>query len=156
METAARDEGIAGGPPALWRPWALATVVAVLVNLMVRWLALALLPIAPEFGALQPGPIVFWTTVGVAGATGVSAIVRRRAPRSRSLFVTIAVVTLAISFIPDALLLTMPPRAPFLGTSPISVSVLMLLHVTTAAISVGLLLSWGFPSAGNRRVGAGR
>ena len=141
MGSVVLDHDNVSGTASLWRPWALATASAVIVNVLISRLALRFLPIARDFGPLKPGPIVFWTLVGVAGATGVFAIVRRRAARPRSRFLAIAAVTLVISFIPDALLLSARYRARFPGTGPLSVGVLMLLHVTTAAITVGLLLS---------------
>jgi len=51
-------------------------------------------------------------------------------------FRRIALVALAVSFVPDLLLLV---ASPFPGTSVIAVATLMVMHVVAWAISVGIL-----------------
>jgi hypothetical protein len=129
--------------PPLWRAGAIATVAAVAVNVLIRLIAFAALPISPDNLQLgSVGPTITLTVFGALGATALFAIVRRMANRPASVFTKIAAFVLLISFIPDALLLKW--HAP--GTTAISVAVLMLMHVAAAVTIVSTLIRLGLPA----------
>jgi hypothetical protein len=118
--------------------WAgpLAIVAAIVANIVIQQIAVAVLQPDPQFMPLTlPVPIVF-TLVGVLGAVIVYALVARFASRPVRLFRRIALVTLLISFIPDILMLITDFNP---GTTFANVVVLMLMHVIAWAISVGVL-----------------
>ncbi len=118
--------------------WAgpLAIVASAAANEIVRRLAVAILAPSPQFVPLTRPAVLFWTVVGVAGATAVLALVGRYAVRPVRAFVRIALVALVLSWVPDLWLLAARPP----GTTVAGVGVLMFMHVVAAAISVGLLL----------------
>jgi hypothetical protein len=126
----------------LWPATLKGLVGAIIANLVVRWVALAILDIPPEFLPLaSPVPVVFFTTLGALGAAGVFAQVRRRAERPEYVFRWIAVVFLLLSFPPDLRLLGNAAAGPFAGATPAGVGVLMFMHVVAAAVIVWALTS---------------
>lgn len=111
--------------------------VAVLGSLVVNALFLAVVDaagIAPDFMALTYPPVLFLTAVGAVGATAVYWLVRRYAGRPVRTFRVVAAVALVLSFVPDLALLAFDPMATVPG-----VVVLMAMHVTVAAVAVGVL-----------------
>jgi hypothetical protein len=117
----------------------LAIILAVLANVLVATVAPATLPIEPGFLPLTGPGVVAFTVIGVGAAIAVFALVARISGRPIRTFRIIALVALVLSLLPDLLLLTAGENAPFTGITPLSVGVLMLMHVVAAAISVGLL-----------------
>jgi hypothetical protein len=113
----------------------LTIVVAAVANSIVRLLAVSLFSISPDFIQLEPGPPAVFSVVGVLGAVIVFAIIARFSRRPIRLFRIVALIVLLISFVPDIGLLA--TGAP--GATPLSVGVLMLMHVVAWAISVGML-----------------
>jgi hypothetical protein len=114
----------------------LAIVAATIVNVLIGYLAVTCLDISNLFSPLKGyGTIVPLTVIGVAGATVVYALVTRYSRSPMRLFLRVAVAALALSFVPDILLLVF--SAP--GATPISVGVLLLMHVAAFLISVGML-----------------
>ena len=114
----------------------LAIVAATAVNVSIGYLALTFLDISNLFVPLNGyGTIVPFTVIGVAGATVVYALITRYSRSPVRLFLRVAVAALALSFVPDISLLifTVP------GASPISVGVLLLMHVAAFLVSVGML-----------------
>jgi hypothetical protein len=109
----------------------LAVVAAVAANLLFTAIATRLFNTAPEMLALTPGPIATFTAIGVLGAVVVFAIVARRSRRPFSLFRKIALWVLALSMIPDILLLFAPEPAGLTD-----VILLMITHVIAAAVVV--------------------
>lgn len=121
----------------------LAVVVASVVNVLVRFVAVSPLAVPAEFGPLGWVPVLNTTAVGVLGATAVYGILTRVSERPDRAFLGIAAAVLALSFVP----LLVPPA--FLAGAPASVlGTLAVMHVTTAVVAVGLLL--------RRRPGGGR
>jgi len=120
--------------------WAgLVTLVASLAaNAIVAALAGPLLNVSPVFAPLQPGAYVFFTVIGVLGAVTTFALVARFARRPIRTYLTVATIALALSFIPDLMLMA-DPSLP--GTSVPAILALMVMHIVTFAISVGLLTS---------------
>ena len=124
----------------LWVAGLRALVASIIATLAVRQAALATLDIPTEFPPLaEPGPTVFFTAVGVFGATAVFAVVRRRSDRPEVLFRWIALGVLLLSSVPDLWLLGEGATSAFPGATPAAVGVLMLMHVVAAAVIVWFL-----------------
>ena len=120
-----------------WMRAAQALIGATLATLTVRWVGLAVFDIPPEFPPLDgPGPTIFFTVILTLGAIAVYAMARRWADQPESLFQRVAVVVLALSFVPDILMLTDGAATAFPGATPAGVGVLMLMHVAAAAVIV--------------------
>ena len=132
----------------------LAIVAATTMNVSIGYLAIMFLDISKTFfvligylaltalgisGLYLPlswyGTIVPFTVVGVAGATAVYAIIICYSPSPIRLFSWISGVALVLSFIPDISLLALSVA----GTTPLSVGVLMLMHVSAFLVSFGML-----------------
>lgn len=114
----------------------LAIVAAVIVNVLIQRIAVAVLNPDPGFGPLTAMPPVLFTVIGGLGAVVVFALVARFARRPIALYKRIALITLLVSLVPDVALLfanVMP------GTNIGTIAALMLMHVTTWAICVGML-----------------
>ncbi|HNP71747.1 MAG TPA: DUF6069 family protein [Kouleothrix sp.] len=135
---AASPEQVALGKLAWAGPLAIAA--AVVANLVVRVIAVALLNPAPEVIALGWGPPIIFTFAGVLGAVIVFALIGRFARRQPiALFRRVALVALIVSLIPNTLILFNPQAAPFPGATAGVVLALSLMHVLAWAISVGVL-----------------
>jgi uncharacterized protein DUF6069 len=139
--TAVSDGGIAGGGVSLGRlarVGGLAVALAIVVNVVIRTVAVSVLGIGEGFLPLGVGPTVFFTVVGMAGAVVVFGLVTRLAKRPVRVFRRVALVVLLVSLAPDLLLLfsgSMP------GTTVAGVFTLMVEHVASWAIAVGVLTS---------------
>jgi hypothetical protein len=113
----------------------LSLVAATALNVLIGYVAATFLEISRMFSPLNGyGTIVAFTVIGVAGATVVYALVTRYSRNPMRLFLRVAVAALALSFVPDILLLVFTP-----GATLISVGVLMLMHVAAFLVSVGML-----------------
>ena len=120
----------------LWWVGLLAIIASVAANLLVRLLAVVTLDISPDFEPLSGyGTVISLTAFGVLGAVIVFALLARFARPPILMFKRIAAVALVLSFVPDVLLLV----ASVPGATAVSVGVLMVMHVVTWAISVGML-----------------
>lgn len=118
----------------------LAVVGAILAVLAVRWVAVSLVDVPPEFQPLAlPSAAIFFTAVLGTGAVIVFAVVRRAAGRPVRTFRWIAAVALLLSFLPDAWLLSEGAAEAFPGATPATVVALMVLHVVAAAVIVPTL-----------------
>jgi hypothetical protein len=120
---------------------AIAAIAAIVANLLLRALAVAVLDIPqPEFEPLRPRAVAVSTAIGVVAAGLVYAIIERFARDPRRTFLVVAAVALALSlWAPLSLGLADPPENP--GTDAGSVGTLIAMHVLAAAISVPVLLS---------------
>jgi hypothetical protein len=118
-----------------------AAVAAVVANVILRALAVALLDIPqPEFEPLQLRAVVVSTVGGVVAAGVVFAIVARFARDPVRVFVIVAAVALVLSlWAPISLGIADPPENP--GTDAGSVGTLIVMHVVAAAVAVGALVS---------------
>lgn len=115
---------------------ALAIVIATALNVLIGYLAVRLLDISRMFSPLDGyGTIVPFTVVGVAAATVVYALLMRYSRNPMRVFVRVAGAALVLSFVPDISLIVF--SAP--GATPLSVGVLMLMHVAAFLVSVGML-----------------
>lgn len=112
---------------------ALAAVAAVLANLLLRALAVAVFDIPqPDFEPLNVRPVILSTLGGVIAAGVVYAVIRGRS-RGRRVFLIVAVVALALSLIAPLTIDDPDADAESVGT-------LVAMHVVAAAISVPTLL----------------
>ena len=132
--------------------WAgpLTIVIAVVVNQIVRAIEQAVLQPPARFFPLSAPPVAFFTVAGTLGAVIVFAIVAQFAARPVRTYQIISVVALALSFIPDMLLLFGPRPAegvtppaggppPMEGVTFPNVAALMVMHVVAWALCVTLL-----------------
>ena len=123
---------------------ALTVAVAVVVNVVIRTVAVSVFGIGEGFQPLGVGPTVFFTVVGVAGAVVVFGLLLRFVRRPVRLFRRVALAVLLVSLVPDLLLLF---TGSIPGTTVGGVATLMLEHVATWGVVVGMLTTL----AGERR-----
>ena len=132
----------------LARVGALAVGLAVVVNVVIRTVAVSLLGIGEGFLPLGVGPTVFFTAAGMVGAVAVFGMMLRFARRPVRLFRRVALVVLVVSLVPDVLMLfsgSMP------GTTVAGVITLMVEHVASWAGAVGVLAGFVGEEEGERR-----
>lgn len=117
-------------------------VGAIIAVLLVRWVAVALVDVPPEFLPLaEPSAAGFFTTALGISAVVVYALLRRFAKRPERTFRWVSVAVLLLSFVPDLWLLSGDGAQQFEGSTPGGVAILMVLHVVAAAVIVpGLTL----------------
>jgi ABC-type anion transport system duplicated permease subunit len=120
----------------LWGVGLLTLLAAVIVNALIALVARALFPVAPTFIPLQLGSVIVFTVIGVVGAIIVFALLMRWTKHPVRLFQRIALVVLLASLIPDLLL---PFVGLFSGTTLPGVGALLLMHVATGLICLGIL-----------------
>jgi glucose dehydrogenase len=114
---------------------ALAAVAAVVANVLLRALAIAVFDIPSAFEHLALRAVIVSTLAGVIAAGLVYAVVARLARDPARTFSIVAVVALLLSFAAPLMVgLEDPPEYP--GTDAASVGTLMAMHVVTAAIAV--------------------
>jgi hypothetical protein len=115
---------------------AITVALAVVVNVLIRTVAVSVLGIGEGFEPLGVGPTVFFTVVGVAGAVVVFGLILRFARRPVRLFRRVALAVLLVSLVPDVLMLfsgSMP------GATVAGVLTLIVEHVASWAVAVGVL-----------------
>lgn len=120
----------------LARVGARTVALAVVVNVLIRTVAVSVLGIGEGFEPLGVGPTVFFTVVGVAGAVVVFGLILRFARRPVRLFRRVALAVLLVSLVPDVLMLfsgSMP------GATVAGVLTLIVEHVASWAVAVGVL-----------------
>ena len=112
----------------LWLVGLFAIIASVIVDTVIVSAAISLLLISASFTQR----VSVFTGIGSLGAVLVFALVARFSRRPIRLFRIIATVVLVLTFIPDLALFS------FLGGAA-SVTVLLLMHVATYLICVGML-----------------
>lgn len=117
----------------------LTVAVAVVVNVVIRTVAVSVFGIGEGFQPLGVGPTVFFTVVGVTGAVVVFGLMLRFVRRPVRLFRRVALAVLLVSLVPDLLLLV---TNSIPGTTVAGVGTLMLEHIATWAVAVGMLTSF--------------
>lgn len=135
-------------PGRLARVGVVAVAVAVVVNVLIRTIAVSLLGIGEGFLPLGVGPTVFFTVAGMVGAVVVFGLILRFAGRPVRLFRRVALAVLLVSLVPDVLVLfsgSMP------GTTVAAVGTLMVEHVASWAVAVGVLAGSVGENGGGRR-----
>ena len=116
--------------PDLLARTAIAAVAAVVVNVLVRALAIALFDIPEAFEHLELRAVIVSTLVGVVAAALVYAVIRRLANDPVRTFTIVAIIALLLS-------LAAPLSVRDEGDAA-AVGTLMLMHVLTAAIVIGV------------------
>ena len=117
----------------LARAGVVALAISLGINLLIVFVANAG-GIAPALEALNYGPVTFFTTLGVIGATITYGVLARFSSSPDRLFLIVAAIVLVLSLVPD---FTVIPNQP--GGSLFAGAILGLMHVTTAVICVGVL-----------------
>jgi hypothetical protein len=126
-----------------------AVVVAVAVNLLIRTVAVSLLGIGEGFLPLGVGPTVVFTVAGMVGAGVVFGLIMRFVKRRPvRLFRRVALVVLLVSLVPDVLML-FSGSVP--GATVASVGTLMVEHVASWAVAVGVLTTLAGENGAERR-----
>jgi Family of unknown function (DUF6069) len=139
------SQGITGKAPVsrkvdlrrIWQTGLLAIVAATVANLIIVGLANVILHPSAEFLPLQWVGVAVSTIIGVAGATIVFAIVSKMAQRPIRTFMILAVAAFVLTLIPDIALLLNP--STIAGTTVGTVGALLIMHITAAVISMGML-----------------
>jgi hypothetical protein len=122
----------------IWLTGIAAAVLAAGANSLIRLAAVAVLDPDPGFDPLGPAQPVLLTIAGVLAGTAVLAGLTRLVADPVRVFRILAVVAVALSFIPDLVLLVADPP-PLPGITPATVAPLMLMHVVAALIAVPML-----------------
>lgn len=118
------------------RGGAITIVLSVIANLILLWAANLLLTLPPEFDPLEPLRISIFTAVFVIGGVVVYALLTTKKERPISVYQRIVWIFLAVSFIPDIVMLFVDFMP---GANVTAVTVLMLTHVPPALICIYLL-----------------
>jgi hypothetical protein len=134
--TTSSDQRIALGH--LWWVGLLTIIVSALINFMIALITQTLTTVSPAFTPLQAPVFVTWTVIGCVGAIIVFALLARLTRRPIRNFQITALVVLLISLIPDFMVGVL---RPFPTTTPLTVGALMLMHIATALVCVGLLVN---------------
>ena len=113
------------------------------VNLLMRAVLFAVLPLPADFPPLQPVPITLFTMIGTALAAVVFAVVVRISGAPIRVFRILSLVALVLSILPNVSLMINLASAPFPGGSALAFGVLILFHIAAALVSVGILTTWG-------------
>jgi peptidoglycan/LPS O-acetylase OafA/YrhL len=117
---------------------AIAAIVAVVANVLLRALAVAVFDIPDEFEHLAVRAVIVSTLAGVVAAGLVYALIARRARNPDRTFAIVAIVALALSLLaPLSVGLEDPPEYP--GTDARSIGTMMAMHVVAAAIAIATL-----------------
>ena len=117
---------------------AVAAVLPVVANVVVRALGIELFDIPDEFEHLALRAVIVSTLVGVLAAGLVYALVARLAARPDRTFTIVAVVALLLSLLAPLMVgLEDPPEYP--GTDAGSVGTMMAMHVVAATIAIAAL-----------------
>jgi hypothetical protein len=117
-----------------------AAVAAAVVVAIVAWVETRLLGIDPSFQPMTPPAAATVTVLYTFIGTGVLAVVTRVAADPRSAFLRVAVVALALSFLPQVGLLVSGievPMGEFTFTNALALSSL---HLVAAAVVLPILL----------------
>jgi len=117
---------------------ALAAVVAVVANVLLRALAVAVFDIPDAFEHLALRAVIISTLVGVIAAGVVYAVIARFAKDPARTFTIVAVAALLLSLLaPLSVGLEDPPEYP--GTDAGSIGTMMAMHVVAATIAIATL-----------------
>lgn len=121
----------------------LTLVITLIINILIGTVSNAIIPVSPAFSPLDLKPIFGWTTIGVVGAVSVFSVIGKLSLHPIQTFSKLAIIVLLISWIPDISLFF---SSPFSDTSPAAIIVLMLMHLSTALLSIGFLTTLGVES----------
>jgi glucose dehydrogenase len=114
---------------------ALAAVAAVVANVLLRAVAIAVFDIPSEFEHLALRAVILSTLAGVLAAGLVYALIARSATNPARTFTIVAIVALLLSLLaPLSVGLEDPPEYP--GTDAASIGTMMAMHVVAATIAI--------------------
>ncbi len=136
ITTSHLDQRIASG--RLWWIGLLTIIVSVLVNFVIALITRTLTTVSPAFMPLQAPAFVTWTVIGCVGAIIVFALLARLTQRPIRNFQITALVVLLVSLIPDFMVGVL---RSYPTTTPLTVGALILMHIVTALVCVGLLVN---------------
>ncbi|MCP5093963.1 MAG: hypothetical protein GY943_00260 [Chloroflexi bacterium] len=122
---------------SLWQAGGILVVLAIFVNLIVGFLAKAIAPISPAFLPLGTIRYTIFTGIGMVGGVIVYGVLANRSKTPVRTFQRIAWIFLAVSMIPDLLLLGVDMMP---DTNVAAVITLMVMHFT-----VGIIAIYGLP-----------
>lgn len=131
--------GVAGSGVSLGRlarVGAVAVAGAVVVNVLIRTVAVSVFGIGEGFLPLGVEPTIFFTVVGMLGAVVVFGLILRFSRRPARLFRRVALVVLLVSLVPNVMLLF---SSSIPGMTVAGVVTLMVEHVASWAVAVGVL-----------------
>jgi uncharacterized membrane-anchored protein len=111
----------------------MATLVAIVGNLLVLAIFNALFEIPPTLPAFAVVPVIIVTVIGVLGAALVFALIARYTRRPIRIFQITSLVVLLVSFIPNIGMFTRE------DASVPGIIGLMIMHVVAAAAAVGIM-----------------
>jgi hypothetical protein len=114
---------------------AIALVIAIPLDLAIEGFARQAFAVSPDFEPFQ-GTVAPYATGGVVVAGVVFAVLRRVVRDAGRTYVRLAIVALALSWIPDVALLAIHDP----GATVPAVASLMVMHALTAAVVVTLLV----------------
>lgn len=136
MATAVDTQSTRVGMNRLAKYGLLTVLIAIAATALVRVVALSFVDVPADFVPfpLGWGPVIASSVIGVLGATVVYSVIIHVSQRPNRTFTLLAVVVLVFSFVP---MLTMPPA--FAATIAPVIPALAVMHVTVAAVSVGIL-----------------
>jgi hypothetical protein len=117
-----------------------AAVAAAAVVAIVAFIEVQVFEIEDTFQPLWPPAAASITVLYVMIGTGVLAVVSRMAADPRRAFVRIALLGLALSFIPQVLLLVSGVEMPMGEFTPKNVLVLSSLHLVAAVVALPIML----------------
>ena len=117
-----------------------AAVAAALVVAAVAFIEVEVFEIEGTFQPMTPPAAAFLTVVYTMVGTAVLAVVSRLAADPRRTFVRVALLGLALSFIPQVGLLMSGAEVPMGEFTPKNVLVLSSLHLVAAAVALPIML----------------
>lgn len=135
--TATTDTSTTIGVKRLTTDALIAVVIASAVNGVVRVIALTAVGVPLVF-PLEWGPVIASSTIGAIGATLVYGGIVRVSTRPNRTFTIVAAIVLVLSFAPILNVYLSPP-SDLAGTPGSVYATLGVMHVTTAAVIVGVL-----------------
>lgn len=128
-----------------FRSLAIAGLVTILVgiaaNLITRFILLAVMDLPEEFLPLMPGPVIFFTTLGLFLATVAYAIVTRLSKTPARTFTIVALAALFISIMPNLNGMTDPAAVPIPspGATSAAFAALIVFHIVAAVVAIIML-----------------
>lgn len=112
----------------------LVVAIAIIANLLLRQITIAIFPISPDFHPLDTYIVAAWTLIGVGGGCVIYAAITRFSSKPVQLFNQVAIMAFILSLLP-AIMLLMTHSKP--GTTDSSVGTLIAMHIISTIICMG-------------------
>lgn len=123
----------------IWWVGLLAIGASVIANLLLQTMLYALFDLPADFPPMQTGAIVFFTVLYTFLGVVVFAIVARFARQPVITYRLVAAVALILSLIPNLFLARNPDAGPFPGGDEQAFMALLVFHLVSFIIVVGML-----------------